>query len=129
MLAVVKFPRLANWVDAAVAKASEGKKQAALFGALGREKSLPGRESGEKEGWCAVPGACMPSGVKHDACPHEHRSLLAEIDESATKKLALPAVLILIFVGMALQAKLDQLVDQIGIGNAGRRPQFGIHAD
>ena len=26
-------------------------------------------ESGEKEGWCAVPGACMSSGVKRNACP------------------------------------------------------------
>src|SRR5271157_3801324 len=96
---------------------------------LDARRSLPGCESGEKEGRCAVPGACMSSGVKHDACPHEHRSLLTEIDGNEKKKLALPAVLILLFVGMAFQAKMNQLIDQLGVRDAGRRPQFGVHAD
>ena len=42
--------------------------------------------------------------------PHEHRSLLAEIDVSLGKGLASPAVLVLLFLRMTLQAKLDQPV-------------------
>src|SRR5271165_5545892 len=82
------------------------------FRALGRKEALTGCESGEKEGRCAVPGACMSSGVKRDACPLEHRSLLAEIDAKAEKGLASPAVLVLPFLRVALQAELDQAVDQ-----------------
>jgi hypothetical protein len=89
-----------------------------------------GCESGDTEGQFAVPGACTTLAEWNFAhAPHEHRSLLVEIDAEREKGLALPAVLVLFFLRMTLQAELNQPVHQFGIINAGGGPHFGIHAD
>jgi hypothetical protein len=70
-----------------------------------------GCESGDTERQFAVPGACTTLAEWNFAhAPHEHRSLLAEIDAPAGKGLASPAVLVLLFLRVALQAELDQPV-------------------
>ena len=69
-----------------------------------------GCEPGDSIGSVRCPGHALLSGVNFTHAPHEHRSLLVEIDGAAKKGLASPAVLILLFFRVALQAKLDQPV-------------------
>ena len=70
-----------------------------------------GCKSGDTEGQLAVPGACATLAEWNFAhTPYEHRSLLAEIDAPIEKKLASTAVLVLLFLRVALHAELDQPV-------------------
>lgn len=49
--------------------------------------------------------------------------------ESDSQRLFSPAVLIFLLIGVALDAELNQTVDQIGVVQSRCAPQLGIHAD
>ena len=96
-----------------------------------------------------MPGACDLAEWNVPHAPHEHRSLLVEIDEAREKGLApgvapaniffkfphfkrireSPCVAVLFLLGMAFKAELNQAIDEFRVRYARSRPQFRIHAD
>jgi len=78
-----------------------------------------------------VPGACDLAEWNVPHAPHEHRSLLVQIDEARTKGLAppkfffkfrrfnriraSPAVAVFFLLGVPLQAQLNQPINELGI--------------